>query len=336
MPLIRIWVYDGILASSVAGFADVLTAANSILATRLPEPGSNRFRWRVESLEGSTVRSASDQMIVVDGRIDPRSTADAVIVPGPFVSDLERFLEKSSIISPMLAALRRQHERGVLLASYCTGSFLLAEAGLLDGGIATTHWAKGKAFARRYPDVELRIADIITEQEGIICSGAVTTSLNLALLIVEKFAGVGIAAETGKLMLIEPNRGSQRSYAARSVEHHSDPLVARAQRYMASSLQGGFDLGKLADRLSVSERTLNRRFKQAIGEPPLQYLQTLRVDVAKRLLESKRMPVESVGERVGYNDISTFRRLFKRETGLTPRDYRRRFSRQGAASQPAA
>jgi transcriptional regulator GlxA family with amidase domain len=270
-------------------------------------------------------------MIMVDGTINPRSAADAVIVPGPFVRDIESFLEKTELVAPLLAALRRQHERGVLLASYCTGSFLLAEAGLLDGGAATTHWAKGKVFASRYPDVELRIAEIITEQEGIICSGAVTSSHNLALRIVERLAGAEIAADTGKLMLIDTNRVSQTSYATRREEQHSDPLVARAQRWMEKSVQRGFKLDELARHLAVSERTLNRRFKQALGEPPLQYLQALRVDVAKRLLETRRLKVDNVRERVGYSDLSTFRRLFKRETGLSPREYQRRFSRTGAA-----
>jgi transcriptional regulator GlxA family with amidase domain len=274
------------------------------------------------------VQSASKQIIRVDGPINSRLTADAVIVPGPFVRDIERFLEETEFVKPLLAALCRQHERGILLASYCTGSFLLAEAGLLDGSPATTHWAKGEVFARRYPEVDLRIADIITEQEGIICSGAVTSSLNLALRIVERLAGADAAADTGKLMLIDTNRVSQTSYATRQEAQHSDPLVGRAQRWMEKSLQRGFKLGELAQHLAVSERTLNRRFKQALGEPPLQYLQTLRVDVAKRLLETRRLKVDSVSERVGYSDLSTFRRLFKRETGLSPREYQRRFSRR--------
>jgi transcriptional regulator GlxA family with amidase domain len=334
VPLVRIWVYDGILASSVAGAADIFTAANAISTEwRGRSPGKPPLlKWRIESLDGRDVQSASKQMISVDGPIDARSPADAVIVPGPFVRDVERFLEKTEVVAPLLVALRRQHERGVLLASYCTGSFLLAEAGLLDGGAATTHWAKGKVFARRYPEVDLQIADIITEQDGIICSGAVTSSLNLALRIVEKLAGADVAAETGKLMLIDTNRVSQTSYATRREEPHSDLLVARAQRWIEKSLQRGFNLGELARHLAVSERTLNRRFKQALGEPPLHYLQTLRVDVAKRLLETRRLKVDSVSERVGYGDLSTFRRLFKRETGLSPREYQRRFSRRGAAA----
>jgi transcriptional regulator GlxA family with amidase domain len=334
MRLVRIWVFDGILASSVAGAVDVFTAANWIFAetggrhrTKAPP-----LRWRIESLDGRDVESASGQTIRVDGPINARAAADAVIVPGPFVADIEGFLEKTDLVAPLVAALRRQHAHGALLASYCTGSFLLAEAGLLDGGIATTHWARGKLFARRYPEVDLRISDIITEQERIICSGAVTSSLNLALRIVEKLAGAEVAAEVGKVMLIDANRVSQASYASRLEEQHSDPLVARAQRFMHTSLQRGFNLGELARHLAVSERTLNRRFKQALGEPPLQYLQTLRVDVAKRLLETRRLKVDNVSERVGYNDLSTFRRLFKRQTGLSPREYQRRFSRSAVVA----
>lgn len=328
MPLIKIWVYDGILASSVAGVADVFTAANWIAADGRKSRKSPPLLWRIESLDGRGIRTASGQLIDVDGSINARSSADAVIVPGPFVPDIEGFLERKEVVTPLIAALRRQHQRGVLLASYCTGSFLLAEAGLLDGSVATTHWARGRTFEQRYPDVDLRINDIITEQDDIICSGAVTSALNLALRIVEKLVGSEVAAETGKLMLIDGNRVAQSSYASMQEEPHSDRLVSRAQRWMEKSLQRGYSLGDLARQLAVSERTLNRRFKQAIGKAPLHYLQGLRIDVAKRLLETKELTLDAVSQRVGYGDLSTFRRLFKRETGLSPREYQRRFSRR--------
>lgn len=144
----------------------------------------------------------------------------------------------------------------------------------------------------------------------------------------ETFAGQQVAVETGQMMLIDSNRVSQSSYAAMQAEQHPDTLVERAQRVMERSLQEGCNLGELARRLGVSERTLNRRFKLAVGAAPLQYLQALRVDVAKRLLQMGGLTVDAVGERVGYRDLSTFRRLLKRETGLSPREYRRRFSRR--------
>src|SRR3954466_6244035 len=323
MPQIRIWVYDGILASGVAGSIDVFTAANAVWAER---HGDRRARtpllqWRIESLDGKPVQTASGQIVSVDGPINARAAADAIVVTGPFIANIERFFENPARLKPLFAALRRQHERGALLASYCTGSFILAEAGLLDGGVATTHWAKAKAFAQRYPEVDLRVSEILTEQNHILCSGAVTTSLNLALRLVEKFAGRDVAAATGKMMLIDTNRVSQSSYssppptpspppprgAPRAQPQHADALVARAQRWMEKSLSQGFSLAGLARHLAVSERTLNRRFKRATGEAPLHYLQSLRVDVAKRLLENKGLNVDAVSARVGYSDLSTFR-----------------------------
>jgi transcriptional regulator GlxA family with amidase domain len=330
MRQIKIWVYDGILASGVAGTVDVFTAANSVWAKTGGNGGKTPLlQWRIESLDGKPVQTASGQIVQVDGAVNARSAADVVVVPGPFIANIERFFDRPDLLEPLFAALRRQHARGALLASYCTGSFILAEAGLLDGGVATTHWAKARAFAKRYPTVDLRVSEILTEQNHILCSGAVTTSLNLALRIVEKLAGSNIAAATGKMMLIDTNRVSQSSYASLpDGPQHADTLVAKAQRWMQQSLQQGFSLSELARHLAVSERTLNRRFKSAFGAAPLQYLQSLRVDVAKRLLETRNLNVDAVSARVGYADLSTFRRLFRRETGLSPREYQRRFARR--------
>jgi transcriptional regulator GlxA family with amidase domain len=328
--IIRIWVYDGILASGVAGPVDVFTAANS-LGARRANAGGKLFRkiaWRVESLDGRPVQSASGQSIAVDGKIDARRRADAILVTAPFVVDMDAFIARRQQVRALSSALRRQHEAGAVLASYCTGNYLLAEAGLLDGRSATTHWAKAKDFAQRYPRVELRADEILTEQDGILCGGAVTSYLNLAVRLVERLVGADLAATIAKTLLIDINRISQASYATLLDEHgHTDRLVAQAQNRMEATLQQGFQMSKLAAHLAVSERTLNRRFKRAMGTTPLEYLQTLRVEVAKRLLESGGTNVENVCRRVGYGDLSTFRQLFKRKTGLSPREYQRRFAR---------
>ena len=226
------------------------------------------------------------------------------------------------------SALRLQHKAGTLLASYCTGSYLLAEAGLLDGRIATTHWSKAADFSRRYPKVELRSHEVLTEQSGILCSGAVTSYLNLAVRLVERLADSRLAMLVAKTLLIDVNRASQASYATLLDEQgHTDALVARAQRQMEATLQQRFRMSDLAAFLAVSERTLHRRFKQAVGDSPVGYLQTLRVEVAKRLLESGEVELDDISQRVGYGDLSTFRQLFKQKTELSPREYQRRFAR---------
>ncbi|MEM5314274.1 helix-turn-helix domain-containing protein [Paraburkholderia sp. JHI869] len=158
-----------------------------------------------------------------------------------------------------------------------------------------------------------------------------TSYLNLAIQLVETFAGEALATMTTKALLIDMNRTSQASFATRVEEHgHTDTLVARAQRQMEATLQQGFRLSELAASLAVSEHTLNRRFKEAVGLAPLAHLQNLRIEVAKRLLETRPIGLEALSQRVGYGDISTFRQLFKRKTGMSPREYQMRFSRAAA------
>jgi transcriptional regulator GlxA family with amidase domain len=331
---LRIWVYDGVLASGIAGTIDLLATANLILKRGNGRPTASpaRFTWRIESLDGKPVCTASGQIVNVDGPITGRGGADAIIVMAPFVEKIETFLEQSKQskhFKPLFAALKRSHVRGAVIASYCTGSFLLAEAGLLDGRIATTHWANAKVFEKRYPLVDLRASEVLTEQDRIVCGGAVTSSLKLALRLVEKLAGAAVATATAKLLLIDTGRVSQTPHAPLQKEGHTDKVVARAQRWMENHLHERFLLAELATHLAVSERTLNRRFKSAVGDAPLRYLQTLRIEMAKQLLERRAdISVERVSERIGYRDVSTFRQLFRRSTGHTPRDYQRRFARR--------
>ncbi|WP_175997978.1 GlxA family transcriptional regulator [Burkholderia stabilis] len=330
MPLIRIWAVEHALASGIAAPTDILTAANRLAPTLPQGRTAAPFRWRVESIGGRPVRTASGQVIPVDGAIDGGSTADAIWLTGPFVSDLDRLLDRPASLAPLLDALRRQHARGTLIATYCTGAFLLAEAGLLDGRIATTHWSKASSFRARYPDVALRASDVLTEQDGILCSGAVTSYQNLALRVVDKLANARLAASVARLMLIDMHRVSQDSFIdldRMGHDGHDDPAIARAQRWMEKHLREPFSLARLSEHVAMSERTLHRRFRDAVGAPPLRYLQTLRIEVAKRLLAETKLAIDAVCERVGYADISGFRQLFKRETGISPGEYRRRFTR---------
>ncbi|RQR42071.1 MULTISPECIES: GlxA family transcriptional regulator [unclassified Burkholderia] len=330
MPLIRIWAVDHALASGIAAPTDILTAANHLAPSSRAGHPHTPFRWRIESIDGKPVRTASGQSVPVDGTIDGSSGADAIWLTAPFVADIERLLARPTRLAPLLGALRRQHARGTLIATYCTGAFLLAEAGLLDGRAATTHWSKAARFQARYPDVALRASDVLTEQDGILCGGAITSYQNLALRIVDRLANARLAASVAKLMLIDLQRVSQDSFVDfAQLEHpgHDDPVVARALRWMERHLREPFSLARLGAHVALSERTLHRRFKDAVGTPPLRYLQTLRIEVAKKLLAETKLGIDAVCERVGYTDLSGFRQLFKRETGIAPGEYRRRFTR---------
>lgn len=327
--MIRIWVYDGILASGVAGPTDVFTAANS-LRSKIPTEAAP-ISWRVESIDGRPVRTASGRPLPVDGKINPNAEADVVLLTAPFVAEMDTFIAHTPLLKALSSALRNRHGAGTVVATYCTGSYLLAEAGLLEGRIATTHWAKAADFIRRYPRVQLRADRVLTEQEGILCGGAATSFMDVALRLVAMLAGSSLAALTARTLLIDTNRVSQAPYAALLDEHgHTDRLVARAQERMAATMQQHLRLSELATYLAVSERTLSRRFKSAIGMAPLEYLQALRIEVAKRLLENGTIGFDTVSQRVGYEDPSTFRQLFKRGTGVSPREYQRRFARPKA------
>ena len=339
MRQIRLWAFDGTLASGIAGPIDVLAAANAIWLHQNQGAAEALFEWRIESPDGKPVRTRSGMVLNVDGAIDARAGADAVLVPGIFFDGLTTLLKRIDDLRPLLATLRKHHERGAIIGANCSASFLLAEARLLDHRQATTHWLLTKTFQQRYPQVDLRPDEVITEEDRIICSGAATSYLNLTLRLIEKFAGPNLAAATAKMLLIDSNRISQASYRTLTVQQHqphSDQLILRAQRWMEKRLQQSFRLRDLARDLSVSERTLSRRFSQALGNTPIGYLQSMRMELAKRLLETTSLSVDAVSERVGYTDLSSFRRLFKRATGVSPREFKQRFAQRHRARRATA
>jgi transcriptional regulator GlxA family with amidase domain len=333
MRKLVIWALDGGLATGITGPVDVLTVANAIARRRKsrPEPV---FEWQVLSVGGKPIRTAAGVTIQPHGRLDPDAAADIVFLPGLFIESTgpELWLELKRH-QWLLPALRAQLARRTVIAANCTSTLLLAEAGLLDGRVATTSWWLAKTFQQRYPAVDLRIDEAVTHDRGVLCSGASTAGLQLALRLVEKYAGMGVALSTAKTLLVDGSRGSQAPYKSLATQGgatHADALVLRAQRWIERRLGEPFQLDALAHDLAVSERTVIRRFKAALGDTPGHHAQMLKVQSAKGLLETTALTWEEVCERVGYGDASSFRRLFKREVGVSPGQYHERF-----ASRPA-
>ncbi|HKY94483.1 MAG TPA: helix-turn-helix domain-containing protein, partial [Kiloniellales bacterium] len=226
--------------------------------------------------------------------------------------------------------LRRLHASGALLCAVCSGSLLLAEAGLLDGRPAAAHWAYAELFRRSYPAVRLEPPAVLclgAEQDRIVTAAAVTAWQDLALYLIARFCGHRAAVQTAKVHLLAGHdENGQLPYAAmRRPQGADDAVIQRCQSWLASHYAGANPVQRMIELSGLNGRTFARRFQAATGYQPLDYVQALRVEEAKQMLESEDAGIEEVAATVGYEDPASFRRIFKRKAGLTPAAYRRKF-----------
>lgn len=226
--------------------------------------------------------------------------------------------------------LRAMHARGSLIASVCTGSLLLAEAGLLDGRICAGHWAYADLYRSEFPSVTFDAAAILVlagENDGVITAGGVTAWQDLALHVIARLCGTEHAIRTAKVHLLGGHQDGQLPYAAMvRLSNAADAAVVRAQAWIADNYATDNPVAAMVERSALLPRTFGRRFRAATGRRPIEYVHEVRIDEARRILESSSIAVDDVGFSVGYQDPTFFRRLFKRKTGLTPAAYRRKFA----------
>jgi transcriptional regulator GlxA family with amidase domain len=228
--------------------------------------------------------------------------------------------------------LNRLHEDGAMIACVCTGAALLAEAGLLDGRVATTHWASAELFRQLYPRVDWRPHLAVTEDRGVFCGGGLYSAIDLALYLVEKLCGRPTAIEVAQALVLHMPRIYQTSFSQLPMgADHRDAAIRRAQEWLRAHFPEEIDVDRLADTLGIAPRTFLRRFKNATGETPLAYLQRLRIEASKPMLEEDRMTIQEVSHAVGYEDLAFFRSLFKRHAHLSPSVYRNRYGHKASA-----
>jgi transcriptional regulator GlxA family with amidase domain len=217
-----------------------------------------------------------------------------------------------------------------VVASVCSGSVLLAEAGLLDGKEATTHWAFAEGYGRSYPAVTWRPERILAmadAEERLVTAGGAASWEDLTLWLVARFVGPAEAVRLAKIYIFGDRSEGQLLYAAlRRPRRHDDRVILQCQDWLADNYALPDVLAALVERSGLKEKSFTRRFKAATGHAPLDYVQRLRIEEAKELLETTTMAVEAIGRAVGYEDTSFFRRLFKRQAGTTPARYRQRFA----------
>jgi transcriptional regulator GlxA family with amidase domain len=318
------------LPSPVIGPYEVFTNAGVLWNTLRGEDIAAPFEVITASENGKAVRFEGGVTIKPDRAVSQIRKTDLIFIP-TIGLEVERVFARNQ---KMLQFVQRQANKGTLVAGVCTGVAMLAEAGLLNGRPATTHWALADEYRQRYPLVDWKPELFITESDNLFCGGGVYASLDVCLYLVERLAGYEIAKQCGRALLIDAPRTWQASFSAPLLkQQHRDEQIKRAQDYLQEYFSAQFSMDELAERMGMSNRNFTRRFKHATGESPLNYLHKLRINCAKTLLETDFKSVQQVCYEVGYEDIPFFRNIFKRYTGMTPSEYKQRFASQAVNRQ---
>jgi transcriptional regulator GlxA family with amidase domain len=321
---VTVVLFDDGYASTALMPIEVFHSAGALwreLKGEHPEP---RFRVTTVSIDGRPVRAPyAGLMMTPQCGIADVERSDIVVVPTSGLTIDEKLVANSALVP----WLKKHHQAGAYLAGVCMGAMYLAETGLLDGRRATTHWALSAEFARRYPKVEWCSDLFVTEDSRLLCSGGVTAAADVSLYLVEKLCGHEIAVQTAKSLLLSMPRTHQSGYAVLPLSPaHDDDRIRAVESELKERFCEPLSNEYLAGRAGMSERTFLRRFKAATGRVPAAYLQAVRIETAKAMLERDSTPVQSIASAVGYLDVSFFRMVFKRLTGMTPAEYRARFA----------
>ncbi len=314
-------VSEDCIMVGLTGALDMFGAVNKLLMENGEDPF---FEIELVSIQHRNIHTPINMSIYCHRTIQEiDSTCDLILVPA-FMDPVEG-TRKSYEFIPFL---KKQHAMGAELASMCSGAFMLAETGLLKGKEATTHWYSADLFAEMYPEVRLNSEGILTDSEGIYTSGGATSSFNMIVYIIEKFMGREMALIISKLFALDYSRNSQSHFAMFSTQkRHSDKEVIKAQEYIEQNFKHKLSIEEIADSVAISKRNFIRRFKKATNNTPIQYIQRVKIEAAKKALEGSEDPINLVMYDVGYNDVKTFRKLFKKITGITPNEYRSKYSK---------
>ena len=308
-------------AYTTVAIVDIFSVANALSQLR---PATERVSFDTQwvSVNGGMV-ACGDGMAFSTAALQ-ECPLDVLVVPGMLHGDMRPLLQGS--LAAECAALQEVARNGALLASICSGSFLLAHAGLLDERRATTSWWLNKLFRKHFPAVELDTEELITWDAPFLSSGAITAYADLGLWLIGHFGGDPLRQMSAKVMAADSNRSSQAPYISEAIlADGGHAVVERARRWLNQRLDQEWDIAELAEYCNTSSRTLLRRFQKAVGLSPVQYTQQLRVERAKALLESTMLSLEDITGRCGYANVSTFSIVFKRWAQVTPREYRKRF-----------
>ncbi len=320
---ISILATDGCVSSVLTGLLDYINIANMLWMTSVESNGEVLCKTEIVGIDRNGVKTSSGIVINPDKTIDEVKKTNYIMLPA-FLYPFDVTTEK---LKPAVNWIKKSYKKGATIASTCTGTFLMAETGLLDGKSATTNWYFANMFKRKYPEVKLNIDKIVNVDGRLISSGAATAFLNLALHLIEKLGSKDLALLCAKALLIDPNKDNQSPYILHSFwKNHLDKEILAAQDFMEKSFSSKIYIDDIAENAGISPRHFKRRFKKATNETPIAYIQHLRIEKAKEMLEKSNETINEITWKIGYEDINSFRRLFKKNTGMSPKDYRKKFA----------
>ncbi len=324
---IRIVALPETTPSTLYGLYEVFSSVGVIWHLLTGQGSGNAlFDVKIVSVDGLPFTDAIGAPVRPDAAIGALDKSDVIIVTDLALTP--DFVPHSRW--PHMAEwIGEQFDRGSLICSVCTGALLLAEAGLLDHREATTHWGACDLIRAFYPDVDLKPERIVVPtgpEHRIITSGGVSSWEDLALYVIARFCGEDEAVRTQKIFLFGDRSDGQLPFAAMGrPRNHDDAVIAECQSWVAMYYGDSNPVVRMVEHSGLAERTFKRRFRAATGYSPMDYVQTLRIEEAKQILETCDMATDLVAHSIGYEDPTFFRRLFKKRTGVTPARYRRRF-----------
>ncbi len=307
---------------NIDGTHQVLSEANGFLTALGREP---LFTIRLVGLSKETVQRNGLYTICPDCLIGDITQTNLIIIPAMH-GNLEKAMELNKAFIPWII---QQHRQGAELASFCIGAFFLAATGLLNGKQCATHWQLANQFRSMYPDVHLVDDKIMTETDGIYTSGGAYSFLNLLVYLIERYAGRDVAILVAKAFMIDIDRYSQSPFIIfQGQKAHRDEPVRKAQEFIEQNFEEKITVDQLASMFALGRRSLERRFKKATSNTVTEYIQRVKIEAAKKDLETGRKNINEVMYEVGYNDVKAFRTTFRKVTGLSPVEYKNKYSKE--------
>ena len=324
MVKVNILASENALFSTVFVPFDMLIQAGVFWNAIFAQQATPYFDVSISSVDGKEITGLSGARIKPHHTIMNDDQFDLIIVP----SEGMNINANSRSFQQRVDYLKRMHDKGAVVASVCTGAFLVAATGLLHNKVATTHWAMAQEFTRLFPEVKLNTDLLIADNNEIITAAGVSADQDLSMHIIARFCGQEVALQTARCTLVDLSVRDQTQFKTFVVaKNHGDQEILKCQTYIEDHLSKDISVALLSEKFAMGPRTLNRRFKQATSHSMISYVQQLKVEKAKNILERESISFDEIAHSLGYENVSFFRRLFKKNVGLSPKEYRRAFFR---------